>query len=109
VKEATLSHVDTPTTPTATTTHIDIPGDVLITDAEFCREVLDDATRRTSRRYDREGLPYVMIRGRKFRPLNAGRAWIAGRIKAHVAYRPTRSRRASRPKATTAERAEVTA
>lgn len=85
------------TTPTATTTHIDIPGDVLITDAEFCREVLDDATRRTARRYEREGLPYVMVRGRKFRPLNAGREWLAARIKAHVAYKPRRHVRASKP------------
>jgi hypothetical protein len=88
-----VSDVDTALT--ATFTHIDIPGDVLVTDEEFCQEVLDRATRRTSRRYDREGLPYVMIRGRKFRPLNAGRAWIAGRIKAHMAYRPTRRSRTS--------------
>jgi hypothetical protein len=87
-----VSSVDTLTTPTA---HITIPGDVLIPDDEFCREVLDKATRRTARRYDREGLPFILIRGRKFRPLNAGREWLAARIKAHVAYRPQRRRRAS--------------
>jgi hypothetical protein len=96
--------VSVDTTPTATTpTHIDIPGDVLITDDEFCREVLDGATRRTSRRYDRQGLPFIMVRGRKFRPLNAGREWLAGRIEAHVAYRPQRQRRASKPKLATTD------
>jgi hypothetical protein len=60
--------------------HITIPGDVLVPDAEFCAEVLNGATRRTARRLEREGLPYVMVRGLKFRPLNEGRSWLAGRI-----------------------------
>ena len=59
---------------------IAIPGDVLVLDPEFCVEVLDGATSRTSRRLDAEGLPFVMVRGRKYRPLNEGRAWLAGRI-----------------------------
>jgi hypothetical protein len=88
-----LSDVDTLTTAAA---HITIPGDLLIPDDEFCREVLDGATRRTARRYERDGLPSVMIRGRKFRPLNAGREWLAARIKAQVTYRPQRRRRASK-------------
>jgi hypothetical protein len=87
-----LSDVDTLTT---TAAHITIPGDLLIPDDEFCREVLDGATRRTARRYERDGLPFVMIRGRKFRPLHAGREWLAGRIQAQVAYRSQRRRRAS--------------
>jgi hypothetical protein len=99
--------VSVDTTPTATTAHITIPGDVLIPDDEFCREVLNNATRRTARRYDREGLPFIIIRHRKFRPLNAGREWLAGRIKAQVAYRPTRRRRASKT-VTTANAAEHT-
>jgi hypothetical protein len=87
-----VSLVDTLTT---TTARITIPGDTLIPDDEFCREVLDGATRRTARRYERDGLPFVYIRGRKFRPLNAGREWLAARIKAQVVYKPQR-RRASK-------------
>ena len=88
-----MSDVDTLTT---TAAHITIPGDLLIPDDEFCREVLDGATTRTARRYERDGLPFVMIRGRKFRPLNAGRKWLAARIQA-VVYKPQRRRRASKP------------
>jgi hypothetical protein len=77
--------------------HIDIPGDVLIPDGEFCDVVLGGTTRRTALRYERDGLPFVMISNRKFRPLNAGREWLARRIQA-VAYRPQRRRRASKPK-----------
>jgi hypothetical protein len=75
------------------TRHIEIPGDVLIPDDEFCREVLNDCARRTAKRYEMQGLPFVMIGGRKFRPLNAGREWLAARIQAQVAYRPQRRRR----------------
>jgi hypothetical protein len=60
--------------------HIEIPGDSLIPDAEFCDQVLAGATRRTGGRLDAEGLPYVIIAGRKYRPLNEGRAWLANRI-----------------------------
>jgi hypothetical protein len=60
--------------------HITIPGDVLVPDAEFCAEVLNGATRRTARRLERKGLPYVMVRGEKFRPLNEGRSWLAAQI-----------------------------
>jgi hypothetical protein len=75
--------------------HIEIPGDVLIPDADFCRDVLNDCARRTAKRYEAEGLPFVMVAGKKFRPLNAGREWLAARIQAQVAYRPQRRRRAS--------------
>jgi hypothetical protein len=98
-----VSSVDTLT---ATTARITIPGDVLIPDDEFCREVLDNATRRTARRYERDGLPFVMIRGRKFRPLNAGREWLAARIQS-VAYRPRR-RAFNKPKTVTAATKEAT-
>jgi hypothetical protein len=60
---------------------IPLPDDVAVTDEEFCTHVLNGATRRTASRYEREGLPVLMLRGRKFRPLNAGRAWLASRIK----------------------------
>jgi hypothetical protein len=59
---------------------IEIPGDVLILDADFCAQVLSGATRRTARRLDAEGLPYAMVAGRKYRPLNEGRKWLADRI-----------------------------
>jgi hypothetical protein len=70
---------------------IEIAGDVLISDAEFCATVLAGANRRTARRYEREGLPFVMVGGKKFRPLGQGRAWLAGRIK--VREVPRRRRR----------------
>lgn len=59
---------------------IEIPGDTLVPDAEFCTEVLAGATTRTARRLDREGLPFALVAGRKYRPLNEGRVWLAGRI-----------------------------
>jgi hypothetical protein len=65
---------------TAPSRRIEIPGDVLITDADFLDEVMGGATRRTGSRLDSEGLPFVMVAGRKYRPLNEGRAWLAGRI-----------------------------
>jgi hypothetical protein len=69
---------------------IEIPGDVLIPDEDFCRDVLAGANRRTARRYEREGLPFVMVAGKKFRPLSQGRAWLASRIQAHKASPPRR-------------------
>jgi len=61
---------------------IEIPDDMLISDKEFCATVLGGVNRRTAKRYELEGLPHVMVGGRKFRPLNAGRAWLASRITA---------------------------
>jgi hypothetical protein len=71
---------------------IEIDGDILVTDQEFCHVALDDATRRTAQRLHREGLPYVFLAGKKFRPLNAGRAWVTARIvsKAHEGRTPRR-------------------
>jgi hypothetical protein len=54
---------------------IQLPNDTLVLDALFCAEVLGGATRRTGRRLEAEGLPYAMVAGRKYRPLNEGRAW----------------------------------
>ena len=59
---------------------IEIGDDVLVSDAEFCATVLAGANRRTAKRYEREGLPFVMVAGKKYRPLGQGRAWLAGRI-----------------------------
>ena len=69
---------------------IEIPNDVLLPDPEFCKVVLDGATTRTARRLEAEGLAYVMIRGRKYRPLNEGRAWLAARIQRRNPQPPKR-------------------
>jgi hypothetical protein len=67
-------------------------GEVLIPDADFCRDYLNGATRRTGSRYDGLGLPFVMVNRRKMRPLNRGKAWIASRIISKP--QPQRGRRA---------------
>ena len=59
---------------------IEIPGDTLVLDREFCDVVLAGATTRTSKRYEAEGLPFAMIGGLKWRPLREGREWVAARI-----------------------------
>ena len=59
---------------------IEIPGDELLTDEEFCAVVLAGATTRTARRLDAEGLPYIKVRGRKYRPLREGQTWLAAQI-----------------------------
>jgi hypothetical protein len=51
---------------------IQIPGDTLIPDQEWCDLQLGGATRRTSQRLDKDGCPYTYIRGEKWRPLNEG-------------------------------------
>jgi hypothetical protein len=71
-----------------TQARIEIPGDVLLLDEDFCSLVLDGATTRTARRLDAEGLPYVKVRGRKYRPLREGQAWLAAQIQRH--NRPSR-------------------
>ena len=60
---------------------IEIPGDVLVLDEDFHRDVLAGANRRTGKRLEAEGLPFIKIAGCTYRPLNAGRAWLADRIK----------------------------
>jgi hypothetical protein len=60
---------------------VEIPNDILIRDEDFCREVLGRCARRTAKRYEREGLSYILICGRKFRPLNAGRTLLASRTR----------------------------
>ncbi len=59
---------------------IELPDDVLVIDEDFHQEVLAGANRRTGKRLEAQGLPYVMVTGVKYRPLNAGRAWLADRI-----------------------------
>jgi hypothetical protein len=70
---------------------IEIPGDVLIPDAEFCAQALAGATTRTARRLDAEGLPFALVAGRKFRPLLEGQKWLAARIQ-RKGQPPTRRR-----------------
>jgi hypothetical protein len=70
---------------------IQLPNDTLVLDAIFCAEVLGGATRRTGRRLEAEGLPYAMVAGRKYRPLNEGRAWLTARIQRR--NQPQRHRR----------------
>jgi hypothetical protein len=71
--------------------HIEIPGNTLVPDAEFCRVALNNATRRTAARYEAYGLPFVMVAGRKYRPLNEGRAWLAARIERRNPHRRRRA------------------
>ena len=60
--------------------HIPIPGDTLIPDREFRDLVLLGACPRTGRKLDAKGLPFVMISGKKYRPLAEGREWLKGQI-----------------------------
>jgi hypothetical protein len=54
-------------------------GDRLIPDAEFLKQA-GDVTRRTGKNWDDAGCPYVMIGGKKYRPVNEGMSWLASRI-----------------------------
>jgi hypothetical protein len=70
---------------------IELGDDVLVIDADFHKEVLAGASRRTGKRLEAEGLPYIMVTGVKYRPLNAGRTWLADRI---TRKQPQKRRRA---------------
>lgn len=59
---------------------IPLEDDELLRDDIFCLEVLAGSSRRSSKRQEAKGLPYVMVRGIKYRPLRGGRAWLAGQI-----------------------------
>jgi hypothetical protein len=59
--------------------HIPLPnGDLLIPDIEFAEKI--GVTRRTLSNLDCEGCPFIVVAGRKYRPLNEGLHWIASRI-----------------------------
>jgi hypothetical protein len=62
--------------------HIPLPnGDVLIPDAEFLKQA-GDVKYCTGRNWDKQGCPYAMIGGRKYRPRNEALEWLAAtRIK----------------------------
>jgi hypothetical protein len=64
-----MSDTDTPR-------RIDLAGgDYAIPDSDYCQQELDGCTTRTAQKYDAEGLPYIKFRGRKYRPVLAGREW----------------------------------
>ena len=71
--------------------HIPLPGgDTLVADSEIAEEL--DVTQRTLTSYDKQGCPFVMIGGKKWRPHDEVMTWIASRIKRR---NPPRSRVAS--------------
>jgi hypothetical protein len=53
-------------------------GDELVPDEEFAKKI--GVTRRTLGNLDHEGCPFVMIGGKKYRPLNEALSWIGSRI-----------------------------
>jgi len=62
-------------------TRIPLPnGDALILDAEFLGAA-GGVTARTGSTWDKEGCPFAMIGGRKWRPEKEGFAWLASRIR----------------------------
>jgi hypothetical protein len=62
-------------------TRIPLPnGDALILDAEFL-EMAGGVTARTGNKWDKDGCPFAMIGGRKWRPEKEGLTWIASRIR----------------------------
>ena len=60
--------------------NIQLPsGDELIPDREFAG--LLSVTTRTLTNYDREGCPFAMVGGRKYRPKHEGLTWVASRMR----------------------------
>jgi hypothetical protein len=66
--------------PAWATKSIPLADDFGVPDADFRRFALAGASQKTGQRYDRQGLPFIYIRGEKWRPVRAGMAWIASRI-----------------------------
>jgi hypothetical protein len=54
-------------------------GDVLVPDAEF-RKKAGDVSDRTGRDWDQKGCPFLMIGGKKYRPLNEALTWLGTRV-----------------------------
>ena len=79
--------------------HIDLPnGDKLIPNVEFADKL--GVVVRTLNNYDREGLPFIMIGGLKYRPLKEGMDWIASRIRRRNVRRgPREAKSAAQPDA----------
>jgi hypothetical protein len=73
--------------------HIPLPnGDKLVPDAEFL-QAAGGVTARTGNNWDQQGCPFIYVGGKKFRPLNEGLNWLAGRI--HRRNPPRRARAAA--------------
>jgi hypothetical protein len=81
---------------------ITLNGERLLIDQAFRDEKLAGCSQRTGSRYDARGLPFVMIRGFKYRPVERGCTWIATNIIAlgQPAKRAKRTKaaKASKPK-----------
>lgn len=62
------------------TMNIHLPDDELILDESLAEQW--HCTTRTLRRYESEpnGLPYLIVGGRKYRPVKACAEWLAGRM-----------------------------
>jgi len=71
---------------------ITLGDDELVRDDVFHVEVLAGANRRTGRRYEADGLPFIFIRGMKYRPLREGREWLANQIRRPNQKRASKSR-----------------
>jgi hypothetical protein len=74
-------------------------GDELIPDADFLQQA-GGVTYRTGLAWDGEGCPYVLIGGKKYRPLREGMTWLASRIKRRNPPRSTRRSSSTRISAT---------
>lgn len=72
---------------------IEIDGDILLIDHLWHAEVLGGASRRTVKRLEADGLPFIYVAGRKYRPLKEGRRWLANRIERR--NQPPKARRAA--------------
>jgi hypothetical protein len=59
---------------------IEIGDEEFVRDEVFCDEVLAGCTRKTAKRYEAEGLPFLWIAGIKYRPLNEGKRWLTARV-----------------------------
>jgi hypothetical protein len=80
---------------TDTQRRIELPdGDYAIPDEDYCAQELDGCTTRTAQTYDRLGLPYIKLRGEKWRPVLAGRQWKKQQIVPRK--QPARATRAAR-------------
>jgi hypothetical protein len=65
----------------STSSRIEVEGDTFVLDEDFRRESLNGCTPRTGQRYDQQGLPFAFVNGKKMRPVNACKKWLAGRVK----------------------------
>jgi hypothetical protein len=65
-------------------------GDVARPDEDICKQELDGCTTRTAQKYDKQGCPYLIIKGKKWRPVRGVREWLSKRIVSKQPERTTR-------------------